>query len=132
MNLREEGTNDEINDVMLMRKPEPTIISANLDEKHEHSGEAEAKRINAKYGVLPNDQCLTVFGDGLVQKMPKCSHRCFHMANEVLIQALSLYTTLLHTHLLMPIATPLPNLLPTSSLEIHLPPSSLSITSNCP
>ena len=46
---------------MLMRKPEPTIISANLDEKLEHSGEAEAKRINAKYGVLPSDQCLTVW-----------------------------------------------------------------------
>ena len=61
MNLQEEGTNDEINDVMLMRKPEPTIISANLDEKLEHSGEAEAKGINAKYGVLPNDQCLTVW-----------------------------------------------------------------------
>ena len=61
MNLREEGTNDEIKDVMLMRKPEPTIISANLDEKLEHSGEAEAKRINAKYGVLPNGQCLTFF-----------------------------------------------------------------------
>ena len=59
-NLREEGTNDEIKDIMLMRKPEPTIISANLDEKLEHSGEAEAKRINAKYGVLPNDQRLTV------------------------------------------------------------------------
>ena len=61
LNLREERTNDEINDVMLMRKPEPTIISANLDEKLEHSGEAEAKRINAKYGVLPNGQCLTFF-----------------------------------------------------------------------
>ena len=58
--MQEEGTDNEINDVMLMGEPDPTIISANLDEKLEHSGEAEAKRINAKYGVLPNDQCLTV------------------------------------------------------------------------
>ena len=41
--MQEEGTDNEINDVMLMGEPDPTIISANLDEKLEHSGEAEIK-----------------------------------------------------------------------------------------
>ena len=86
--MQEEGTDDEINDVMLMGEPDPTLISANLDEKLEHSGEAEAKRINAKYGVLPNDQCLTVLEMAWSKKTPKCSHGRFHMANEGLIQAL--------------------------------------------
>lgn len=41
LKLEKEGTDDSINDVMLLRKPEPAIIGENLNEKLEHSGDAQ-------------------------------------------------------------------------------------------
>ena len=73
LKLQEEGTDDEINDVLLMRKPEPTIINANFDGKLEHSGDAEAKvSIDIEKGISSGSSEYTEAANSMNNDIEEC------------------------------------------------------------